>query len=98
MSITQLSAQERLRSTTAIGNVRGNAAYAAAAAPPTRRPDEVSISSEAKAIATANTAVASAPEIRADRVEAIRAAIADGTYTIDSRALARAMVDKLGSI
>jgi flagellar biosynthesis anti-sigma factor FlgM len=98
MSINQLNAQERLRSTSAIGNVRGSAAYSAVAATPTRRPDEVSISSEARAIAAANTAVASAPEIRADRVEAIRAAIAGGTYAIDSRALARAMVDKLGSI
>jgi len=98
MSITQLNAQERIRSTAAIAAMRGSAAYSAAPATPTRRPDEVSISSEAKAIAAANAAVASAPEIRADRVDAIRAAIANGTYSIDSRALARAMVDKLGSI
>jgi flagellar biosynthesis anti-sigma factor FlgM len=98
MSITHLTAQERIHSTPSIASARGSAAYSASAATPARRPDEVTISSEARAIAAANTAVASAAEIRADRVDAIRAAIANGSYAIDSRALARAMVDKLGSI
>jgi flagellar biosynthesis anti-sigma factor FlgM len=85
MSISQLNGQERLRATMATAALRSNAAAAAGLTAPaaTRQPDAVSISDAGRALA-------------AGRVGAIKAAIADGTYSVDSKTLARSMIRNLG--
>src|SRR5437763_16911772 len=62
-----------------------------------RQSDSIEISDAARSLATSRKAVTDAPEIRADRVAELKAAIADGTYSVDSRALARSLINKLGS-
>ena len=93
MSISQLNANDRLRAMQAAAALRGKAAPAAAKAP-TRQPDGVSLSEAALSLSAAQKAVSLSPDVREDRVQAIKAALANGTYSVDSRVLARAMVNK----
>ena len=55
--------------------------------------DAVSLSDQAKSLAAARKAVHEAPEVRQEKVEAIRQAIADGTYQVSARELARKLID-----
>jgi negative regulator of flagellin synthesis FlgM len=98
MDISQLNAQERTRATLASAAARrGTAAYATTPSPSvTRQPDSVNISAAARSMAAALKGVSSAPEIREERIAAIKAAVASGTYSVDSRALARAIVEGHG--
>ena len=93
MSISQLSGQERLRASQAIAALRGNAV---GATPSTtgvaRQPDAVSISDAARALATAQKSVASTADVRDERVAALTAAIANGSYSVDSRTLATSIL------
>ena len=96
MSISQVNAQQSVRAAMAFAAVRSNAA--AAASPGTsRQPDAVTLSDAARALSAATRSVADAADIRTDKVAAIKAAIANGTYSVDSRQLARAMVKALTS-
>jgi negative regulator of flagellin synthesis FlgM len=97
MSIQQLNGPDRLRATTALAALRANAASAQAGAPSaaTRAPDKVSISDAARSLAAAHKAVGDSSDVREDRVGTIKAAIADGTYAIDSHALAKQMLRSL---
>src|ERR1700730_7090645 len=89
MSISPLGGQEPLRAATVAAAQRGKAATSPAGpAEPARQADAVSISEEARSLSAAHKAVADAPDVREDRVSALKAAIADGTYTINSRNLA----------
>jgi negative regulator of flagellin synthesis FlgM len=89
MSISPLGGQDRLRASTAAAAVRANAATnATGPAAPARQPDAVSISDKARSLSAAHKAVADAPDVREDRVSALKAAIADGTYSVNSRNLA----------
>ena len=88
MAISKVSAQEQLR---AVAALRSNAATASTTAATTRQPDAVSISDAARSIASARAAVVAATDVREDRISALKAAIADGSYTVDSRTLARSM-------
>jgi negative regulator of flagellin synthesis FlgM len=99
MSISQLNAQQSLRATMTIAAMRSNAA-AVSAAPTsgsgtTRQPDAVSLSDAARALSAATKSIGDASDVREDRVSAIKAAIANGTYSVDSRQLARSMVKTL---
>jgi negative regulator of flagellin synthesis FlgM len=98
MSISPLSGQERLRASAAAAALRANAAGSAAspAAAP-RQPDSVSISDKARSLGAAHKTVADAPDVREDRVSALKAAIADGTYAVDSRTLAAKLLKRTGS-
>ena|SRR5438552_1610050 len=93
MSISQLSGQERLRTSQAIAALRGNAV---GATPSTtgvaRQPDAVSISDAARALAAARKSVASTPDVREDRIAAIKASIANRSYSVDSRSLATSIL------
>jgi negative regulator of flagellin synthesis FlgM len=93
-TISQLNGQERLNAMMAAAALRKNAASASPAA--ARQPDAVTISDSARSMAAATKAVADAPEVREDRVSALKAAIAAGTYTVDSRRLASKLVTSLG--
>jgi negative regulator of flagellin synthesis FlgM len=96
-TISQLNGQERLRAAMAAAAMRKNAAAAAFATPAAaRQPDAVTISDDARSLVAANKAVSAAPDVREDRVSALKAAIAAGTYSIDSRRLASKLVNHLG--
>jgi negative regulator of flagellin synthesis FlgM len=96
-SIPQLSAPERLRATTAAAALRKNALNVTAAPAVSRQPDGVSISDSGRAMASARTVVSAVPDTREDRINALKAAVADGTYSVDSRRLATAMVRSSGN-
>jgi negative regulator of flagellin synthesis FlgM len=92
MSISQINAQNtQLR---AIAALRKNAATTQAsnvsAAP--QQSDSVELSEAARALTSANQAVANAPAVREERVAALKASIASGAYSVDSRTLAKAML------
>ena len=93
MSINPLSPQERLRATQAIAALRANTPSAPASTPNSaRQPDDVSISEEARALASSR-ADADSPDVeREDRLAGIKAAVANGTYNVSSRDLARSML------
>ncbi len=50
--------------------------------------DSFRISAEAKSYSTAKTAVAAAPDVRADKVAQIKAAMENGTYNVSAQDLA----------
>jgi negative regulator of flagellin synthesis FlgM len=54
--------------------------------------DRVSLSSRGRIVAEAAAAVANAPDVRSDRVLALKAAIANGTYQADARGIAERLV------
>jgi flagellar biosynthesis anti-sigma factor FlgM len=96
-TISQLNGQERLRAATAAAALRKNAAVSGMTSPAAaRQPDAVTISDDARSIAAATRAVTNAPDVREDRVSALKAAIAAGTYSVDSRLLASKLVSHLG--
>ena len=95
MSISQVNASESLRAAAAISALRSNAASTASASSPARQADAVSLSDAARALASARKSIGDAADVREDRVAALKAASADGSYTIDSRQLARSMVKAL---
>jgi negative regulator of flagellin synthesis FlgM len=97
MSISQVNAQDRLRASMAASALRKNAAADQPATTPTtpRRADAVSLSDEARSLSAARNTVSGNSEVREDRVAAIKAAIADGTYKVDSRALAQRLLQAL---
>jgi len=57
-----------------------------------RRKDRVSLSPQAKELLNAQRALAAIPDVRAERVEEIKARIADGSYRIDSEQIAAKMI------
>jgi len=57
--------------------------------------DEVEISAEAVRMQRVREAVEAAPLVRPEVVDRVREAIADGTYKVDSKALARRILDVL---
>jgi flagellar biosynthesis anti-sigma factor FlgM len=91
-SIPQISAPQRLRATAAAAALRKNALNVSAAPTVSRQPDAVSISDTGRSLAAARTAVAAPTATREDRISALKAAVANGTYAVDSRRLATSMV------
>ena len=58
-----------------------------------RAADEVTLSDTARQMAAAQDAVKAAPDVRQDKVDAIKQQIDSGTYQVSARVLARKMVD-----
>lgn len=54
--------------------------------------DAISLSNRGRVVADAARAVADSPEVRADRVAALKAAIADGSYRSNARDIATRLV------
>lgn len=54
--------------------------------------DKVSVSSDALLVAEAAKAAEESPDVRVDRVEALRQQVQTGTYTPDSRKIAEKLV------
>jgi negative regulator of flagellin synthesis FlgM len=93
MSISPLSGQERLRAAKAIAALRSTSASSPAPAPAVvRQADGVSISDAARSLSAAREAITDSSELRHDRVSAIKAAIANGTYKVNSRELADSLI------
>jgi len=59
---------------------------------PARGEDRVSLSPQARELLKAQRALAAIPDVREDKVEEIKAQIADGTYRIDSDQIAAKMI------
>ncbi|TAJ18027.1 MAG: flagellar biosynthesis anti-sigma factor FlgM [Dehalococcoidia bacterium] len=59
-----------------------------------RRTDEVSLSANAQSFARVMEAAQQQPDVRADRVAAVRARIADGTYGIDAHLIAQRLAER----
>ena|SRR5437762_13368805 len=95
-TISQFNGQERVNAAMAAVALRKNAAVSVRSAAVVRQPDAVTISDSARAIAAATKAVSDAPAVREDRVNELKAAIAAGTYTVDSRRLASKLITSLG--
>ena len=55
--------------------------------------DSVTLSDSARSVATARTAVQSAPDVRQQKVADIKQQLSDGTYQVSSSVLARKMLD-----
>ena len=98
MSIERLSHYEAAR--TYLQNAES--ARAASAANPTdgdaqanaaRRPDSVSLSADARTLATARAAVQQAPDVRDTKVAEIKQRVEDGTYSVPAHVLARNLID-----
>ena len=53
-----------------------------------RSGDALTVSTRGRVVAEAARAIAQTPEIRAEKVAALKAAIKDGTYTVDPEAIA----------
>lgn len=54
--------------------------------------DTISVSRDALLLTEARRAAQNTPDVRADRVEELRAQVANGTYTVDARVLAENLV------
>lgn len=55
-------------------------------------PDQIKLSSDAIAVREGVEAAKSAPDVRAERVAALRGQIKDGSYKVDSKAIAEKMI------
>jgi flagellar biosynthesis anti-sigma factor FlgM len=98
MSIDRLSAHSAARTYVQNAEV-GGASVAAKAksseqdANKASRADSVSLSADARSLAAAREAVQQAPDVRAEKVEAIKQSVADGTYSVPASVLARKLLD-----
>ena len=94
MSISQVNAQSvSLRAAMAAAALRNNAATTAVqVSGPTRQADAVQLSDTAKALSAAKVSADGASAVREDRIAALKSAIANGTYAVESRDLARSLV------
>lgn len=69
-------------------NQAANRAAAGAAAPARESGDRVSLSPEAKLRTEAFTSAMGAPDVRAEKVAALKAQVQSGEYQVDSKAVA----------
>jgi negative regulator of flagellin synthesis FlgM len=68
------------------------------AIPVTPKPDNVSLSSQVRDLKQLEGQVRQLPEVNQDRVARIKAALADGSYTIDNEKLAGKLLNFEGEI
>jgi negative regulator of flagellin synthesis FlgM len=98
MSIDRLSANSAARTYVQNAEVAGanSAAKAKSAeqgANKASRADSVTLSADARSLAAARDAVQQAPDVRAEKVDAIKQSVADGTYSVPASVLARKLLD-----
>ncbi|MEQ5833574.1 flagellar biosynthesis anti-sigma factor FlgM [Marinobacter sp. NFXS9] len=62
------------------------------------RPDNVSLSSQARDLKKLEEQMSSYPEVDDDRIEQIKSALADGSYKVDAEKVAQKMLDMDKSI
>ncbi len=76
---------------TAAGEAPRRAARSGGGAP---RTDQVSLSATAQSFARVMEAVQQQPDVRSERVSALRARIADGSYGIDAHLIAQRLAER----
>ena len=59
----------------------------------TRRPDSVTLSADARTLATARAAVQQAPDVRYAKVAEVKQRVQDGTYEVPASVLARNLLE-----
>lgn len=69
-------------------NARADRANAERGSAPAQGSDQLSLTTSAQLLKELNEAVAATPEVDASRVEAIKQAIADGSYQVDAGRIA----------
>lgn len=57
--------------------------------------DKISLSGKAKEISELKTAIDQLPDVRTDKVDAVKHAIDTGTYNIDARKIAQKILEEL---
>ena len=62
--------------------------------PTSQEVDRVDLSMRSKELKRIEEVVASAPDVRTERVEALKKLIEDGKYEVDSKALAQKMIEE----
>ena len=79
---------------TRVGQKSGEAPERAASgqAPAAPRGDRVSLSEEARLHIAARSEAAAAPEVRREKVDALKQSVADGTYAVDSHKVAQKLL------
>ena len=96
MSIDKLSAQSAARTyvqnTDASGVSQARAKSVEKSGTPSRA-DSVVLSENARSLAAAREAVQQAPDVRAEKVDAIKQRVTDGTYNVPASVLARKLLD-----
>lgn len=60
--------------------------------------DSASFSDEARLLSTVGKAANSAPDVREDKVAALRIQVSNGTYRVSGRAVAQAMLESDASV
>jgi negative regulator of flagellin synthesis FlgM len=55
--------------------------------------DRIELSADARQVAALERLAAELPDVRAERLDALRRALADGTYRVDARQVARALLE-----
>ena len=55
--------------------------------------DAVTLSDQAKQLSTVRQAVTESPDVRQEKIDAIKQAIADGTFQVSARELARKLIE-----
>jgi negative regulator of flagellin synthesis FlgM len=98
MSIDRLSSNSAARTYVQNAEVAGasNAAKAKSAeqgANKAGRADSVTLSADARSLSAAREAVQQAPDVRAEKVEAIKRDVEAGTYSVPASVLARKLLD-----
>jgi negative regulator of flagellin synthesis FlgM len=87
-SISPLNGAQRIGAIQRLAAASGPSKPAANRAPA----DSITISDAARELVTARRRVAEAPELRAQRVAALKLAVGNGTYQVDSLRLAEKLV------
>ncbi len=99
-SIDRVSGQEAARTYVQNADVArsGGVAHAGKAqkhdAQPSKGVDSVTLSDSARTLAAARDAVKNAPDVRDQKVAEIKQQVADGTYSVSARVLARKMLNE----
>jgi len=86
--------QTKLNNATQTGQAQAAGRNAAGAPAPRAEGDRVSFSPEAKLRTETFSAAMSAPDIRADKVAALKAQVESGQYAVDSKAIAAKLLQE----
>lgn len=94
--LNPLSTSRTMSGMGATGIDSADADHSPGAARAAGRQDVLALSSRGRIVAEAARAVHEAPDVRTERVLALRAAIADGTYTSNAREIAQRLMANAG--
>lgn len=93
IDLTSTSSQTMAREKVSAQRTAGTVPTNAAPAKPNGSQDTFELSQTAKALANADAIIADSPDINSDKVDSIKAAIADGSYKIDYQSVAQSMLN-----